>query len=146
MRRGVRTVPRSANWSKRGLALANAKQTLQGVIAPAAWTAETAKTRRALAAHGRSWLRLFNAEYREASAISRGCCVDRPPSGLEAQLKLLDQLAEAQQARQQLKQNRVWAELGAAAFGKRWAGADSDWTALSAIERWEAETAARFVC
>jgi very-short-patch-repair endonuclease/DNA polymerase III delta prime subunit len=126
-----------------GLALANAKQALQGVIAPAAWTADTAKTRRSLAAHGRSWLKLINAEYRKASADLAGLCVDRPPRGLDAQLKLLDQLAEAQQAQRQLAKNRVQADLGSAAFGKRWAGADSDWNALAAIERWEAETAAR---
>lgn len=125
-----------------GQSLSILRKSLQGVVAPAAWSADTTRIRRDLAAHGRSWLRAFDAQYRVAKAGLAGLLVATPPRGLDARLKILDQLAEAQQARWQLEGNRATAQLGAAAFGKRWAGADSDWGALATIERWEAETAA----
>ncbi|MFO0899707.1 MAG: DUF4011 domain-containing protein [Pirellulales bacterium] len=126
-----------------GQSLARLRSTLKPIVAPAAWSAETSGIRRDLAAHGRSWLRWFNGRYRAAVAGLTGLLVDAPPSALAARLEILDQLAEAQQARWQLEGNRVTSELGAEAFGQRWGGVDSDWQGLAAIERWEAETAAK---
>ncbi len=126
-----------------GQSLARLRSTLKPIVAPAAWSAETSGIRRDLAAHGRSWLRWFNGRYRAAVAGLTGLLVAAPPPGLAARLEILDQLAEAQQARWQLEGNRVTSELGAAAFGQRWGGVDSDWEGLAAIERWEAGTAAK---
>lgn len=119
---------------ERGESLAEARRKLDGVVAEVAWDTPVTVARRELAAHGRSWFRIFNRGYREAQALLRGIVVDTPPKPLEERVRLLDALLAGQQAR---KGVRDGAELGRRAFGTKWEGEESDWSRLRAVLDWE---------
>src|SRR5690606_35855637 len=55
---------------------------------------------------------------------------------VEAQIMILDTLAEGQRAVQRVTE---LADVGHTAFGTAWKGADSNWDLLASIETWESE-------
>jgi very-short-patch-repair endonuclease len=119
-----------------GQRLAALRQKLAGVVVDSAWEVDVAAARRDLAAHGRSWLRFFHRRYREAVATLRGILRQPPPRRYEDRLALLDDVIHAQRTIRLLREGD---ELGRQAFGKHWAGPNSDWDALWAISRWESD-------
>lgn len=121
---------------EKGQLLAELESKLQGVIVDVAWGTDVTASRRNLAAYGRSWFRLFVREYRDAQAMLRGILVGTPPKPLELRLAILDDLIRAQNLRAEIAANN---ELGSQAFGNLWWGDRSDWQALAAIVRWEAD-------
>ncbi|MGH6912080.1 MAG: DUF3320 domain-containing protein, partial [Geminicoccales bacterium] len=102
----------------------------------AAWSAGLAACRRDLAAHGRSWFRASHRDWRRARRELAALVKGPPPRSWSERLALLDALLETQEARRWLAEHD---EIGAKAFGRLWRGADSDWQALAAVERWESE-------
>ncbi len=128
-----------SNLLKTGQALYTCRLKLTGVVVESAWSVEVRQTRRNLAAHGNSWLRWFNREYREASAKLRGILQGEPPRPLQDRLQILDTLSEAQSALWNVTITEGNVEVGRRAFGSKWRGADSDWAALEAIDSWENE-------
>jgi len=111
---------------------------LNGVVAEAGWETNVTTARRHLAAHGRSWFRIFRKPYREAQATLRGILVGEPSKSLDDRLALLDCLIRGQKAKEFLE-GPVAHQIGGEAFGSRWNGPTSDWSALSAVRKWEGE-------
>jgi hypothetical protein len=125
-----------------GLKLRDCQKKLSGVVTPAAWSTDVAKTRRDLAMHGRSWFRWLNRDYRRASAELIALLQLPPPRKAAGQLEILDTLATAQDLRWNLDVNEARVELGRRAFGPLWRGSESDWGMLAAISAWESQCAA----
>jgi very-short-patch-repair endonuclease len=123
---------------KAGLALTEAYGKLEPSIAPSGWQVDMSEARRSIAAHGRSWFRIFNRRYRQSIAALRGILKVDLTKKLDERLQILDTLAVWQQARQQIEV-QPGAELGTQAFGHSWRGAQSDWPGLQAIEKWETQ-------
>lgn len=116
-----------------GETLAAAMAEAGAQVSEAAWEQDFEPVRRSVAAHGRSWLRIFNGEYRRAVATVRGVLQATLPGGLEARLALLDVLVRGQQA---LRAIRAGDEVGRSAFGEHWRAGHSDWAHLRRIHGW----------
>lgn len=110
------------------------QQKLIGVVIDAAWDIDMSEVRRHLAAHGTSWFRWFNGAYRKAQTALAGITANPPPKALDERLMILDSLAAGQTSIRALRQQN---ELGQQAFGTKWNGEKSDWTALKAVDAWE---------
>lgn len=110
------------------------QQKLIGVVTAAAWDTDMGEVRRNIAAHGTSWFRWFNGTYRKAQAALAGITVYPPPKALDERLIILDILATSQASVRVLRQQN---DLGQQAFGTKWNGEKSDWSALKAVEAWE---------
>jgi very-short-patch-repair endonuclease len=110
------------------------QEKLSGVVIDAAWGMDLGEARRNLAAYGKSWFRWFNGAYRKAQAALAGITVNPPPKNLQDRLDILDLLAAGQSSIGAVRQHT---ELGQQAFGSKWNGEKSDWSALKAIEAWE---------
>ncbi|MEE8439344.1 MAG: transcription elongation factor GreA, partial [Micropepsaceae bacterium] len=109
---------------------------LEGVVvdteeADMATQTDVASLRRALAAHGRSWLRWLNRDYRNAQAELQGMLVNPPPKALSERLSVLDAFIICQRARKTIETDD---SLGRQAFGTLWRGERSDWDMLSRAE------------
>ena len=139
----------STAWSERhqhieklveaGTQYAKIRSVLEGTVVERGWDTDLTAARYHLAAYGRSWFRFFHRAYRDAQAILRGILADQPPKKLEDRLAILDRLIQGRKARDSLA-SRPAHELGCQAFGSYWSGETSDWSALSAITRWETES------
>jgi very-short-patch-repair endonuclease len=123
-----------------GMELESCRQSLEGIVTRAAWSTDVNVIRRHLAAYGRSWLRWLNRDYRAADASLRGLLQNDPPKAFRDRVNILDKLVEGQEALWNVAVKEGDAELGQRAFGSRWRGAESDWSTLQAIDRWETET------
>jgi very-short-patch-repair endonuclease len=117
-------------------ALKQSEQELAGRVAEAAWGVDWSTTRIAIAAHGQSWLRIFNAAYRQAMAVLRGVCVGNVPKDFNSRLKLVDAIIATQRLRAELK--RV-AELADRLLGSVWRGTDTDFELAQSVIAWCAE-------
>ena len=123
-----------AELARLGRSVVAIRSQLSGLCHETAWLADVSVCRRILAARGRSWFRMLSRDCRRARRELAGLTRGKPPRTLAEQLALLDALQDGQRALRQLAgQDR----LGRAAFGTLWRGAQSDWTVLSKIERWE---------
>ena len=120
-----------------GKKLRESQGQLLGVAADVAWETDVMAARRALAAHGRSWFRVFYKTYRQARATLHNILVAQPPKSLRERLALLDCLRLGQQSKKYLESTAA-SDLGRDAFGSFWNGTSSDWDALSVIADWEA--------
>jgi very-short-patch-repair endonuclease len=128
-----------AELVQRGQSLASAHRSLQGKIAETAWQTDMAATRRSLAAHGRSLFRWFWRDYRAAVAALRGIVTVDLPATLDGRLEIVDALINAQTNSMFLDSTPASTQLGRDAFGLLWKGSTSDWPALAAIVKWDAE-------
>src|SRR5690606_4587412 len=79
-----------------------ARDALADVLIHQAWNEDLSWVRRSLNASGRSLFRMLGAEYRKARKTFRGLLVGRPPKGVEAQIRILDTLADGQRAIQRV--------------------------------------------
>jgi very-short-patch-repair endonuclease len=123
---------------KSGATLAEMQHSLEGVVAEAAWTMDVGPTRRHLAAH-KSIFRIFYRDYRKAAATLRDILQAKPPKSLADRLCIIDHLIQGQKCRSSIEQDQQNRQLGQAAFGGYWRGAQSDWSALKKICDWEKE-------
>jgi len=123
----------------KGQELFATQQKLDGLVTDLAWSTELAQTRKHLAAHGRSWLRWFKRDYREAQGTLRGILKDDPPKSLAERLSIVDALLDGQRSLWQVSVMSENVELGRRAFGTKWKNDESDWAQLEAISLWERE-------
>jgi len=121
-----------------GARYAQCRSRLDGVVVEAGWETNVTAARRDLAAYGRSWFRVFRGGYRQAQVALRGILRDRPPKTVDERLAVLDCLIEGQEAKRHVS-STASDDLGREAFGDRWNGTGSDWSALATIARWESE-------
>lgn len=117
--------------------LSECRAKLKTVVADVAWSADVSQARRHIAAHGRSWLRWFNRQYRDAQTLLRGVLRIDPPKSLKERLDILDLLMEGQRTLWHLTVKQGNDELGREAFGRFWRSDETDWAALAAIDEWE---------
>ena len=121
-----------------GTTLATCQQRLSGTVIDLAWQTDVVQSRLAIAAHGRSWFRIFNGSYRQAMTTLKGILTGPAPKSVEARLEILDALIDGQKATKAIESDESGARLGAEAFGSSWRGLNSDWSKLSAIRDWDA--------
>lgn len=114
-------------WIETGRRYAALRQTLDAVLLPSAWSHDVLGLRLRLNALGRCWWRLALPAYRQAQAELAQLCRQAPPSGLEAQLDLLDGRLELDRLQAQIE---AFAPQAEALFGRHWRGLQSDWSAL----------------
>lgn len=115
------------------------KMELEPQFADVAWDTDVTGVRREIAAHGRSWFRIFKSGYRQAIATYRGIVADTVPATHDDRLEPLDKLIKAQKQLKQLKEDQRIQKIGESAFGENWLGIDSDWELLSSILKWVAD-------
>ncbi|MFM1767572.1 MAG: hypothetical protein RJA22_101 [Verrucomicrobiota bacterium] len=106
---------------------------LEGRVTEVAWEQDLAPARAQIAAHGGSWLRFLNGDYRRALAALRGVAVGPLPKGLEARLALADSLVAGQRA---LRALQAGDSLGQAAFGSLWRRERTAWAQAGAVLDW----------
>ncbi|MEO7034260.1 MAG: DUF4011 domain-containing protein [Polyangiaceae bacterium] len=117
-----------------GTQLAALAGQLHASLADVAWSVDVALARTHIAAHGRSFFRLFSGDYRRARALVRGICkVTAQPSSIDDTVALLDALATAQRLRTVVASAHPAASR---AFGGHWSGEASAWTNLRQLVSW----------
>ena len=115
------------------------RKALQSAFRPEAWTEDWSKSRRLIAAKGRSWLRFLSQDYRTAIEHLRGVWQGDLPRQHGERLDRLDALIEAQSLVGELEALSPALEQ---ALGSFWEGESTDFARLSAIADWtEAATA-----
>ena len=122
---------------ERGQAIAASHAELARTTSPIAWQTDLEATRRGIAAHGHSWFRWLNRDYRSALATLRGVLKGEPPKSQAERLKIIDAVIETQTATRSLEEDPDIRQLGRDAFGADWMGTKSDWTRLDAIVKWD---------
>ncbi len=98
----------------------------------AAWSAELSVARATLAAHGSSFVRMFNGQWRAADRLTRSFLVD-PKAPLKRRIELLDAITRGQGAIAAIKADE---EFGRSAFGADWRGDRSAAAPLLALVEW----------
>ena len=116
-----------------GRAFAEIRTKLAASVTDVAFETDLTSARGAIAAHGRSWFRFLNGEFRKGLAALRGVLRDKPPSAHVRRIALLDDLLAA---RCHLLALRERAEIGSQAFGVAWRSENSDWEQLTAVIAW----------
>ena len=116
-----------------GRALAEIKARLSGRVTDAAFESDLSSARAAVAAHGQSFFKFLNGDFRRGMAVLRGVLNGDAPAVHEERVALLDDLISA---RKHLLAIRERAETGQRAFGGAWRGESSDWNQLAAIVTW----------
>lgn len=106
---------------------------LGGRVVESAWGGDLSDARAHIAAHGRSWFRILNGDYRRALAQLREMSPDALPNGYDDRVALADQIISAQRA---LRSIHASDALGQTAFGEHWRREKTDWARLGAILDW----------
>ena len=119
---------------EQGLAWAAVRRQLAGQVVAAAYDTDLTQARLEIATHGRSWLGWLSSAYRRAKRQLASLLSGALPRDTDAQLRLIDQLTEARQARAALQRDQA---IGRYAFGHHWRGEDSDWDLLGKIHGWD---------
>lgn len=121
-----------------GTQIAATKQRLAGTLAEVAWTTDLAAARRDLAAHGDGLFRFLSSAFRNARAMLSGVLAPGAalPRAHADRLALIDAVLAVQSAQKSIAAS---SEVARRAFGSMWLGERSNWTALSAIVKWEGE-------
>ena len=108
-------------------------QNLSGRVIDDARQLDLRSTRMALAAHGRSWLRVFNRDHRRALATLRGLCVGPIPASVEDRLALVETLIRVGKAEQSLQSvSSVLMEM----LGPLWRQHDTDFDLIDELFEW----------
>ncbi len=111
------------------------QQDLGTTISPTAWEGEFSSARAMIAAHGKSWFRILNGDYRRGIATLRGVTSGVLPPSFEQRLQLMDRIIEGQRCLRAIREGR---ELGISAFGTAWQGEKTNWGQLDTVLRWVA--------
>ncbi len=109
---------------------------LAGKVADSAWEEDFSSAREHIAAHGRSWLRIFNGNYRRSLAKLRGVSTGLFPKAYDERLTYADQIIAGQRS---LRDIRLAKDTGQTAFGEIWRGEKTDWRQIEAILTWVAQ-------
>jgi len=125
-------VERAADLASAVKGLEEARQEIGAALSEAAWAADLSAARGVLAAHGASFLRLFNGDWRAADRLVRSFLAD-PKTPLARRLTLLDTLGRGQAA---LKLIGDDADFGRSAFASDWRGERSVSAPLLALVEW----------
>ncbi|MDQ3621729.1 MAG: DUF4011 domain-containing protein [Verrucomicrobiota bacterium] len=118
-----------------GRAFTALRKKLSVSVTDSAFETDLSATRTGIAAHGQSFLRVLNSDFRRGIAALRGVLRAQPPKAHAERLALLDDLIAG---RNNLLALRQVAETGEEAFGGAWRGQNSDWEQLAAIIEWVA--------
>jgi very-short-patch-repair endonuclease len=100
-------------------------------VTPTTWEQDFSGVRSNIAAHGKSWLRFLNGNYRRSLAELRGALTGELPGGFTERLALIDQIVAGQRALRAVREAD-----GQSAFGALWQREKSDWAKLEAVVSW----------
>ncbi len=120
-------------------AIITAQQKLNGVVVDSAWEFDVATARDDYAKYGQGFFRMFRGAYRAARKTFKSVLAGPQPKDFAARLEILTLLAERLQGIKTLDEA---SDLGTKAFGKFWAGKQSDWNLVGTFEKWDADCAA----
>lgn len=104
-------------------------QTLQ----PTAWAGDVAASRAAIANHGAKWFRWIIGEWRQSQKQLATLTRAAPTKVMPEQLALLDAVIQFGETKPQFEAHSA---DGAALFGARWNGENSDFDALRTLAQW----------
>ncbi len=111
--------------------------TLSGELADrvteAVWLLDYRALRVPLAAHGASWLRLLNGDFRRALKELRGGWKGDVPTEHEERLAVVDRIIEGQAAHREILRGDA---LGRGAFGSAWDGPGTAWPLAGEVVAW----------
>jgi len=110
----------------------DARRTIEGKLVEDAWTTDLSGARATLAAHGTSFFRFFNGEWRRSRQRVRSLLVGGDLA-LDQVLPLLDALGRGQKAEQKITNED---EFGRSSFGSDWQGIRSNPAPLQALVEW----------
>ncbi|WP_417851075.1 DUF4011 domain-containing protein [Thalassoglobus sp.] len=115
-----------------------AKICLDGKLNDGVMDVKIDETRRHLNAYGRQFFlfRIFNKKYREAQNTLREILRSAPPTDLESQLKIIDDLLALQNFERTLNGDVTILQVCQEAFGTLWKSESSDWGKLREILDW----------
>lgn len=116
-----------------GRGYAEARARLGAQVVETVWDEDFAPVRVAIAAHGQSWLRFLNGDYRRALARLRGSLKVELTKRYSERVALVDQIIAGQRALKAVREGRA---LGEAAWGTFWAGDQTDWHQAEQILEW----------
>lgn len=102
-------------------------------VTEAAWASDFTDARAQIAAHGRSWLRFLNSDYRRAIAQLRSAMTGALPRDHTKLLAFTDEIISGQRA---LRAVRSADPLGISAFGSLWRREKTDWAQAKAVFDW----------
>ncbi|PKB72648.1 MAG: hypothetical protein BZY75_06030 [SAR202 cluster bacterium Io17-Chloro-G7] len=105
----------------------------QSILKPDSWGLDLVGLRWLLDTKGRQPWRLLSTDYREAKKRLAGLCQGAPPSGLAAQLEMLDAVAEGQRLHPVISAGDA---LLGGVFGSKWHSESSDWDTLANCANW----------
>lgn len=117
--------------------LIETRAVIEGTVNEVAWDTDLTATRVALAAHGKRWLRFFNADFRRAVATLRGLCSDEVPKDAGERAQLVDRIIAVQKCTMLLKQND---SLGRSVLGNLWAKDETPLADAEAVIAWIKQT------
>lgn len=115
-------------------AILQAKQTLTDKVTEAAWDLDVAADCQAYARFGKCWCRMFRSSYRKARTTLRGLLTGPQPKTFDERFAILDLLNKRQNARKKLVEAGSFAEK---AFGRFWAGPQTDLQRITVWEAWD---------
>ena len=116
-----------------GAKLSNLQTKYQDILKPESWNLDLIDLRALLDTKGRRVLRFLSSDYRRGKERLSGLCRSGPPSGLAAQLEMLDSISQVQILGKRVSDGE---SLGQSTFGFRWQGANSEWESLSTTRDW----------
>ena len=120
-------------------AIVTAQEKLHGVVVESAWDADVATARDDYAKYGQGFFRMFHGAFRAARKTLQRVLAGPQPKEFSARLEILHLLAER---RTGIKTLDEASDLGTRAFGKFWAGKQTDWGLVGTFEKWDADCAA----
>ena len=118
----------------------NLHRQFDATLRPDAWAAEVAEIRQRIADLGGRWWRFLSGRWRNARRALASLCATQAPEARQAQLALLDAIAEASACGKEISGARdgISALFGSAAaqVESSWKGIDSDWELVEAQANW----------
>ncbi len=123
----------------RGQALATCQSELAGVVAEDAWSTDFKPTLDTFESHRHSWFPWFSQDYREALHRLKSILAGELPNGYARQLQVIRAIVNVQSTVKSLNEDPACDKLGRETFGTYWRGANSDWSKLRDILKWDQE-------
>ena len=120
-------------------AIVTAEQKLKGAVIESAWDADVSTARDHYAKYGQGFFRMFRGAYRAARKTLKSVLAGPQPKDFASRLELLNLLAERSKG---IKTLAEAGDLGTKAFGKFWAGKQTDWNLVGTFEKWDADCTA----
>lgn len=125
--------PRLIEALTAGIDWAEARREAEGRFTAAAWSAEVASLRTAIAGGQSSFFARIFGPYRKASGVLAGLLSGALPKPAAERLALVDLLAGVQARRQRLADEEAWLQ---AALGENWRGERTDFAGINVISTW----------